>query len=115
LELLEACREEFHRRLKVYHSWKSRANKNKTDGEQRAPSSILDQNVNLNSNKPNPNNKSEQRYFRIPFVKPNTTSGQKGWWFAHFDGQWIARQLEIHPERLPILLIAGNNKLVLNI
>jgi myosin-6 len=38
LELLDACREEFHRRLKVYHSWKSK-NKKRTDkaGEHRAP------------------------------------------------------------------------------
>ena len=26
IELLEACREEFHRRLKVYHAWKRRGN-----------------------------------------------------------------------------------------
>lgn len=59
IELLEACREEFHRRLKVYHAWKS---KNKKQGDsssiaaesengdmisnsdmtsQRAPSSII--------------------------------------------------------------------------
>jgi myosin-6 len=114
LELLEACREEFHRRLKVYHSWKSRANKNKsTDTQQRAPDSIFDQNINYNSNNltNGQNSKSEQRYFRIPFVRPTNTTGQKGWWFAHFDGQWIARQLEIHPEKQPILLIAGISKL----
>lgn len=29
IELLEACREEFHRRLKVYHQWKFRMNNNK--------------------------------------------------------------------------------------
>lgn len=111
LELLEACREEFHRRLKVYHAWKSRANKNKTmDGEQRAPSSIMNQdpfsfNANFNQNGLTSNN--EQRYFRIPFAKPTSTTGVKGWWFAHFDGQWIARQLEIHPEKETILLVAG--------
>jgi myosin VI len=31
LELLEACREEFHRRLKVYHAWKSK-NKKQSGG-----------------------------------------------------------------------------------
>lgn len=45
IELLAACREEFHRRLKVYHAWKS---KNKKRGnnpgitEQRAPKSVTD-------------------------------------------------------------------------
>jgi myosin-6 len=53
LELLEACREEFHRRLKVYHAWKSKNRKGKNpsalDGddnidemdEERAPKDIL--------------------------------------------------------------------------
>merc|ERR1711934_593375 len=31
IELLEACREEFHRRLKVYHAWKAK-NKKKNSG-----------------------------------------------------------------------------------
>ena len=30
-----------------------------------------------------------------------------GWWYAHFDGQWIARQLEFHPDKVPVLLLAG--------
>ena len=54
MELLDACREEFHRRLKVYHAWKSKNRKGKNpsaaddnndddidDGE-RAPRDILD-------------------------------------------------------------------------
>lgn len=58
---------------------------------------------------------SSQRYFRIPFVRP-TTSGQqdnsnasckRGWWYAHFDGQYVARQMELHPDKAPILLVAG--------
>lgn len=32
LELLESCREEFHRRLKVYHAWKSKNKKQNTEG-----------------------------------------------------------------------------------
>jgi hypothetical protein len=43
------------------------------------------------SGKPN-----EQRYFRIPFLRPNErnrdTNGEqkkKGWWYAHFDGKII--------------------------
>mgnify|MGYP002378143886 CR=1 FL=1 len=35
----------------------------------------------------------EQRYFRIPFIRPNDKSAdnngeqkKKGWWYAHFDG-----------------------------
>lgn len=54
----------------------------------------------------------QHRYFRIPFVRPSdqqqiATNNLKGWWFAHFDGQWIARQMELHPNKPPILLTSG--------
>lgn len=43
IDLLAACREEFHRRLKVYHAWKSKNKKRDDDGGyQRAPKSITD-------------------------------------------------------------------------
>uniref|UniRef100_A0A8C8IZS2 Unconventional myosin-VI n=1 Tax=Oncorhynchus tshawytscha TaxID=74940 RepID=A0A8C8IZS2_ONCTS len=45
IELLAACREEFHRRLKVYHAWKSKNKKRGNDTgntEQRAPKSVTD-------------------------------------------------------------------------
>ena len=35
-----------------------------------------------------------------------------GWWYAHFDGQWIARQLEYHPDKVPVLLLAGNQRVL---
>lgn len=28
-------------------------------------------------------------------------------WYAHFDGQYVARQMELHADKPPILLIAG--------
>ena len=112
IELLEACREEFHRRLKVYHAWKARnKKKNSTfDDNMRAPTSILNE-----ANKPSiitPRKMSAsttQRFFRIPFVKPGATDGAKGWWFAHFDGEWIGRQMELHPGRDAVLLSAGKD------
>lgn len=139
LELLEACKREFHRRLKVYHAWRamnsSRQNASvaaaaaTTDGALRAPTSVMQQSDGrsissigsdeLRSSNSGPlRTANEQRFFRIPFVRPtSSTNGpnggpaatQRGWWFAHFDGQWIARQLELHPDREPILLIAGQH------
>lgn len=58
---------------------------------------------------------SSQRYFRIPFVRPTASNQQdnshtgikRGWWYAHFDGQYVARQMELHPDKPPILLLAG--------
>ena len=53
-----------------------------------------------------------QRYFRVPFIRPSQQGGlncKKGWWYAHFDGQWIARQLELHPDKQPLLMVAGKD------
>jgi len=118
IELLEACRIEFHRRLKVYHAWKAK-NKRRTimDENERAPRSVMDAAARV------PHapikalvNTSSQRYFRIPFVRGAKTSGEgndstagssRGWWYAHFDGQYVARQMELHHEKNPILLVAG--------
>lgn len=121
LELLEACKREFHRRLKVYHAWRA-MNSRQVQGSEttlssRAPISVME------GGKCSPlemneaeclrsagKTINEQRYFRIPFVRSSPSGQQhRGWWFAHFDGQWIARQLELHPDRDPILLIAGQH------
>lgn len=139
LELLEACKREFHRRLKVYHAWREN---NSRQSQQRAPSSVLQDAgscfgagasnnesaktppapvVVVNAKFASTTNSNEQRFFRIPFVRSSqcngsqpvaptaTTNGQRGWWYAHFDGQWIARQLELHPDKEPILLVAGRD------
>eukprot|EP00064_Thunnus_orientalis_P010793 superscaffoldBa00001497_g10820 len=112
--------EEFHRRLKVYHAWKSKNKKRNDDGsDQRAPKSITDyaeqnpappitaqhQEVAMNR---------QQRYFRIPFIRPadqykDPQNKKKGWWYAHFDGPWIARQMELHPDKRPIVLVSGKD------
>nr|XP_043905499.1 myosin VIa isoform X3 [Solea senegalensis] len=119
IELLAACREEFHRRLKVYHAWKSKNKKRNTETEQRAPKSVTDY-AQQHPAPPIPARQYEvamnrqQRYFRIPFVRPGDQykdphGKKKGWWYAHFDGPWIARQMELHPDKHPILLVAGKD------
>ena len=40
---------------------------------------------------------------------------EKGWWYAHFDGDWIARQMELHPDRPPVLLVAGKDDMQVRI
>ncbi|XP_044243043.2 unconventional myosin-VI isoform X3 [Ursus arctos] len=128
IELLAACREEFHRRLKVYHAWKSKNKKRNTETEQRAPKSVTDYDfAPFMNNSPQQNPASQrparqqeiemnrqQRFFRIPFIRPadqykNPQNKKKGWWYAHFDGPWIARQMELHPDKPPILLVAGKD------
>ena len=46
IDLLEACRDEFHRRLRVYHAWKDKNRRRTSAGqgagqEQRAPPEVL--------------------------------------------------------------------------
>ncbi|NWR98110.1 MYO6 protein, partial [Motacilla alba] len=119
IELLAACREEFHRRLKVYHAWKSKNKKRNAETEQRAPKSVTDY-AQQNPTAQLPGRQQEieinrqQRYFRIPFIRPadqykDPQNKKKGWWYAHFDGPWIARQMELHPDKAPILLVAGKD------
>ena len=43
-------------------------------------------------------------------MRPNDNindNSNRGWWYAHFDGSYVARQMELHAEKPPILLIAG--------
>ncbi|CAF4171515.1 unnamed protein product, partial [Rotaria sp. Silwood2] len=146
VELLEACREEFHRRLKVYHAWRSKNRKGKNpsalddqmdEDEERAPKDILNNMVppsmtggplksteslkkprqlttNVSLKTISAGKGAEQRYFRIPFIRPHDQNRdthddqkKKGWWYAHFDDKWIARQMEIHPNKEAVLLVAG--------
>ncbi|XP_075964127.1 myosin VIb isoform X4 [Anarhichas minor] len=127
IDLLAACREEFHRRLKVYHAWKSKNKKRTDDGsDQRAPKSVTDygewRDYSPEQNPAPPMTAQhqevamnrQQRYFRIPFIRPadqykDPQNKKKGWWYAHFDGPWIARQMELHPDKRPIVLVAGKD------
>merc|ERR1712127_491094 len=71
IDLLEACREEFHRRLKVYHAWKMKnMNKAKSKAETRNPAA-LSANAKARGAAPAPPKKTKkterpQRFFRIP-------------------------------------------------
>uniref|UniRef100_A0A336MXX1 CSON006069 protein n=1 Tax=Culicoides sonorensis TaxID=179676 RepID=A0A336MXX1_CULSO len=114
IELLEACRHEFHRRLKVYHAWKAKNRKRSTmDENERAPRSIMEAAAKAPTRaipKQPDTSTSIDRYFRIPFVRPSNDPNdntKRGWWYAHFDGQYVARQMELHAEKPPILLVAG--------
>ncbi|KAI4457701.1 myosin [Holotrichia oblita] len=117
IDLLEACRHEFHRRLKVYHAWKAKNRKRTTMEEnERAPRSIMDaaKAPKLQQKQAVLHDENAQRYFRIPFVRPQSITGnneqnKRGWWFAHFDGQYVARQMELHPDKPAILLVAGKD------
>lgn len=103
----------FHVKLifnfKVYHAWKAKNRKRTTMEEnERAPRSVMES----ASKAPRLPQKNvldnNQRYFRIPFQGSGADVNKRGWWFAHFDGQYVARQMELHLDKPPILLVAGN-------
>lgn len=115
IELLEACRVEFHRRLKVYHAWKAKNRKKSVmEDNDRVPRSIMEEAAKARP-RATPQkevNTSVHRYFRIPFVRPSNNPNdntKRGWWYAHFDGNYVARQMELHAEKQPILLVAGTD------
>merc|ERR1711871_734324 len=87
LDLLEACREEFHRRLKVYHSWKQK-NARKGKGAGNRPDGVGGGVSAAGGKKKKKKGEKPQRYFRIPFVRPDQKKigGKKGWWFATLTG-----------------------------
>lgn len=111
IELLAATKEEFHRRLKVYHEWKTKNKKSGADSDNRVPKAIVSSSK-LSALKAEKGGEDLQRYFRIPFLKPgdehrNDEFKKKGWWYGHFDGKWIARQMELYAEKVPLLMVAG--------
>ncbi|XP_052809072.1 unconventional myosin-VI-like isoform X2 [Mya arenaria] len=119
MELLDACRAEFHRRLKVYHSWKSKNKKQGAKKEERAPHQVQEEAENYVPTQAAPAapvRQSEengiQRFFKIPFARPADEyrdDGEKkhGMWYAHFDGKYIARQMEVYPDKEPVVMVAG--------
>ena len=118
VQLLQACRAEFQKRLKAYYAWKSKhqpRNAAPQGGAAASTEAILDH-ANAKAGKvheikrENPN----ERYYRIPFTRPidkqkKASERVKGLWYAHFSGQKIMRQLETHPLQKPVVLIAGKN------
>ncbi|KAL5263853.1 hypothetical protein ACHWQZ_G005059 [Mnemiopsis leidyi] len=112
VELLELAREEFHRRLKAYQGWKQKnaQRKKKEAAKPDLPLSSASQTTSYK--KEETESKHEHRLFKVPFVYPSYNNPSvRGWWYAHFYGKWIVRQLEIHPEKAPLCLIAGRDDL----
>ncbi|EJW88555.1 hypothetical protein WUBG_00532 [Wuchereria bancrofti] len=117
--LLLACKEEFHKRLQIYQQWKELNESNITEWQiSRVPMAILASSSKGFSPHFSQNNVNIQRYFKVPFAKParehmnmrdilEVTAVSHGMWYAHFDGQWVVRQMELHPNKKPVLLLAG--------
>ncbi|CAB3410648.1 unnamed protein product [Caenorhabditis bovis] len=121
MELLMACKDEFHRRLRIYNEWKER-NSTKHDlpptraplsvfGQQGASTSSLSMAVSRATMAPHLNPAlTQQRYFKVTF--PNRSKNgatQYGMWYAHYNGQYIQRQITAHPGQRVQLLVAGKD------
>ncbi|CAJ0961407.1 unnamed protein product, partial [Mesorhabditis belari] len=139
MELLLACKEEFHRRLRIYNEWKQKnaSEKERVEEARRVPLALMNpQQTNdtmrwIGASGASRNSAtlqvnpalSAQRFFKVPFssrLQQNgknpavffvETGSQQGVWYGHFNGQWIQRQIELHPDKPPILLLAGRDDL----
>ncbi len=111
INLLNACKDELHRRLKVYHSWRA-SNTQQTGNDNkrnfRTPNISAD-NPSGGAVVQSEEDKEKERFYRVPFLRPSPEQFDKnrGWWYAQFKGQWIVRQLELYPNTAPLLLVAG--------
>uniref|UniRef100_A0A1I8ACK6 Myosin motor domain-containing protein n=1 Tax=Steinernema glaseri TaxID=37863 RepID=A0A1I8ACK6_9BILA len=102
IELLEACRSEFSRRLRAYQQWKKNNETQKTD-----QITLFDEsNIRNASPVRVPAKNPIQRYFKVPYTN---ASGATGYWYGHFSGQYIAREMEIQPSGYPVLHVAGRD------
>ena len=76
MELLLACKEEFHRRLRVYNSWKERNAANRDLAPQRAPLAVYNSANSIPIARPsgaphvNPA-LTTNRFFKVPFCHPS--------------------------------------------
>ncbi|TKR93099.1 hypothetical protein L596_007622 [Steinernema carpocapsae] len=104
IELLEACRAEFHRRLRAYNAWKGNNEPHGAPGN--GPQMPVFEEAKLASPVVSRSKNLIQRYFKVPYT---SASGATGYWYAHFSGQFIVRQMEIQPSGYPILLMAGKD------
>ena len=126
IETLQACRNEFQKRLKAYYNWKQKY-EGKAMPTGTAPptgpsgatnvANVLPQQPSQ-AKLPAPISKpkfvqpvAKDRYFRIPFTRPGAKgkAKKKGLWWAHFDEQRVKRQLEVHPNAKPVMLLAGKH------
>ncbi|KAI0989237.1 hypothetical protein GJ496_004880 [Pomphorhynchus laevis] len=126
LELLQACREEFHRRLKAYHTWKSRNKAKGAPVDRRVPVEIIEAIKNMRAIVGSETVvENEQRFFRVIVndcvdgvgnnYDNNSKSGAgnirltkpESSWYAHFDGKWICRQVEVIEGKPKRPMIAG--------
>ncbi|KAF8365504.1 hypothetical protein PRIPAC_83333 [Pristionchus pacificus] len=98
IEMLMACKAEFHRRLRVYNEWKMKTSNQNGSSPLPPCRPLPTTNCTLKNN--------EHRYFKIPL---GGAGGQQGLLYIHFDGQWVGRQMEMRPGQKPALMKAGKD------
>jgi myosin VI len=83
----------------VYHAWKAKNSQKTTEkgDSERAPKTLYQY---QQSHKVTPTTPvsppNQNRYFRVPFTKDGMN---KGMWYAHFEGEFIRRQMEINGDQ----------------
>eukprot|EP00052_Salpingoeca_macrocollata_P033197 m.327171 g.327171 ORF g.327171 m.327171 type:complete len:216 (+) comp48210_c0_seq1:72-719(+) len=94
---LEVARDEFHRRLRAHgcrrplrQRWHEKSTPSETPAEAAAATAC-------------------PRCFQVAIPKNNAAGRPRGWWFIHYEGSRPARQMELFPDRPPLLLLAGRD------
>ncbi|VDK54182.1 unnamed protein product [Anisakis simplex] len=143
IKLIEAIRDEFHRRLQTYQQWIDANQSSNERHRPRAPSHIISkcrslqqiqwirntfmvqlQIFNATSKCPlmgirmalmnmheYKETMNDLQLLQLVYYQAGLSSDrcQTGVWYAHFDGPWVARQIEIYPNKKPRLLISGRD------
>lgn len=118
--LVESCREEYLRRMKVYQSWKRENNETKT--VEKHPVGPVDEALDT------PHDDSwlteeesssvvgmaiEERFYKAPLTKCygiENAVNIRGWLYTHLRGDTVARHMEIFPGKEPVLFTAGKDE-----
>ena len=103
---MRACQAEFHRRLRFFNGWRLKSAPSTPRELGMATSTSLAPSL---LQKPIDH---KQRYFRAPLAlrkhrESGTASAEKGYWFCHFDGEFIVREIELRPRVTTIVYVAG--------
>lgn len=123
LELLKSCQAEFHRRLRFFNSWRLKHQKMNNTEPKKNPRNTYENLNTLNAKAVRPfppsllpkcsiPNKTE-RFFRSPLCNRKRTSPgalpEAGFWYTHFEGEFLIREILFKAKETPILLISGKD------
>uniref|UniRef100_A0A7E4VJX7 Myosin motor domain-containing protein n=1 Tax=Panagrellus redivivus TaxID=6233 RepID=A0A7E4VJX7_PANRE len=120
-DLLQACQVEFHRRLRIFNHWRfknspAKASMNRANMATTSSTSTSASNTPVKASavsKISGMSDQKSRFFRTTLAsrKRLTPGGvpEKGYWYTHFKGEFIVREMQLKSDSAPVLLVAGRD------